>query len=660
MRSLKLILKIFIALVLLAIIIIIGSLVFVKPNNFKSIIEENASHALNRPVKINGDIQWSFYPMAGFSLQDVEVKNLAPFNDQNFVTAKKVYLSLSLLPLLTHKVDVNKIDLDQAHINLIENAQGQNNWSTPSTASETHQSTSDTTKDSNNFDINIAKIVIDNSEINFIEQSPQGNTKTSFKDIHLEANDFSFEQPFMLRTSFSYQSEKKSLATDVSLKTSVLLDKDHIELQKTVAKLKVFLKNETHYQNMKLNALTIQLDKNNNGIYINDAILNTPYGFLKLDMQGIKGQYKGSIVADKLTLHKLLDKIDPNYLKEIDQRRLENIAAIFDFTLSDHRFEINNLLATFDKSKLNGSFSLHYPNNVLTDIEYNLQLDGINLNNYLIKSNTQPIHQAATKITPQPNVTTNQPVLAIAGLREIAIQGQLKIGELTYQKVTLSNISLVQSAKQGIFTFSPLHIDLFGGNYEGNIVINMQGDTPKWSFNERINHIYIYAQKARGTLTLQGQMQTKGRDPRTMLKNLNGIVFVDVTNGEYFGFDANYWWDVGQSLLEHQKMPESKPGESTKFKQLTASFDINNGIAENDDFILKSRSFYMTGKGSIDLVDDYLNYQVTLSQSENEQGIPLQLKGPFEEIKVSVDSNFVKRLTIKSLGKKLKLIHENR
>ncbi len=91
-------------------------------------------------------------------------------------------------------------------------------------------------------------------------------------------------------------------------------------------------------------------------------------------------------------------------------------------------------------------------------------------------------------------------------------------------------------------------------------------------------------------------------------------------------------------------------GEKTDFSELTASFDIKNGIAHNGDFLAKSPFLRLTGEGDINLPDSSLNYlakAAVVASSAGQGGkemadlkgltIPVRASGPFTALKYKLE-----------------------
>ena len=90
--------------------------------------------------------------------------------------------------------------------------------------------------------------------------------------------------------------------------------------------------------------------------------------------------------------------------------------------------------------------------------------------------------------------------------------------------------------------------------------------------------------------------------------------------------------------------------EKTDFSELTASFDIKNGIAHNEDLSLKSPFIRVSGAGDVNIGADSLDYVVKTSivgsmagQGGKELGelkgftVPVRVSGPYTAMKYKVE-----------------------
>ena len=110
--------------------------------------------------------------------------------------------------------------------------------------------------------------------------------------------------------------------------------------------------------------------------------------------------------------------------------------------------------------------------------------------------------------------------------------------------------------------------------------------------------------------------------------------------------------------------------EKIDFSELTASFKVNNGVAHNDDLLLKSPMLRLSGNGDINIGNDSINFltKATLAKTLKGQGgkdivkgitVQVHLSGPFKDLKFTLDFggimlNIVKRKKIEANKEKIK------
>jgi AsmA protein len=81
---------------------------------------------------------------------------------------------------------------------------------------------------------------------------------------------------------------------------------------------------------------------------------------------------------------------------------------------------------------------------------------------------------------------------------------------------------------------------------------------------------------------------------------------------------------------------------------MKASFKVKDGVAHNDDLLMKSPLLRLSGNGDINIGDDSINYlaKATLAKTLEGQGgkesvggitVPVRLSGPFADLKYTLD-----------------------
>ncbi|MEL7539304.1 MAG: AsmA family protein [Pseudomonadota bacterium] len=122
------------------ILIIIGAIIailvaalvtvpFLIPSEvYKAQIESAATKALGRDVTLKGDARVSVLPAFAASVDGVEVSNPEGFSDPLMIEAGSLRASVKLLPLLSRRVEIAQITLNDSTVRLERLADGRANW----------------------------------------------------------------------------------------------------------------------------------------------------------------------------------------------------------------------------------------------------------------------------------------------------------------------------------------------------------------------------------------------------------------------------------------------------------------------------------------------------------------------------------------------------
>lgn len=95
---------------------------------YKAQIEKSASNALQREVKLSGDVNISVFPRFSASVEGVQVANPEGFSADNMITAEALRGSVKWLPLLSRRVEVQELAFENATVSLERLADGRANW----------------------------------------------------------------------------------------------------------------------------------------------------------------------------------------------------------------------------------------------------------------------------------------------------------------------------------------------------------------------------------------------------------------------------------------------------------------------------------------------------------------------------------------------------
>ena len=195
----KFVLGLILAIVILAVVAVIGVSVFFDPNDYKAQITDAVAEKTGRAMTINGDIDWKFFPWLALEVNDIEVKNLAEFGDGNLANVKQLAASVKLLPLLGGNVEMGDTTLDGVALNLITNRAGRSNLDPLLVEEATTEVSGQDSASTQSAALSLGKISVTDLTINRRDQRVGTTQSIAVKEFTLasfspgESADFSLE-----------------------------------------------------------------------------------------------------------------------------------------------------------------------------------------------------------------------------------------------------------------------------------------------------------------------------------------------------------------------------------------------------------------------------------------------------------------------------------
>ena len=130
-------------------------------------------------------------------------------------------------------------------------------------------------------------------------------------------------------------------------------------------------------------------------------------------------------------------------------------------------------------------------------------------------------------------------------------------------------------------------------------------------------------------------LTARGANTDAVIKTLTGKGTIAARNGKIKG--VNLQQSVNDAKAKYDKLKgksvdvKPKATDESLFSSLTATFNITNGVARNDDLRLQGANIRATGKGSANLINEKLDYRlfVTLAEEASRKGstVPVDIGG---------------------------------
>jgi len=241
-------------------------------------------------------------------------------------------------------------------------------------------------------------------------------------------------------------------------------------------------------------------------------------------------------------------------------------------------------------------------------------------------------------------------------LRDLDIDGTLKIAQMKMQNLRMNNVDIRVTAKNGLVALKPVKLNAYGGKVEAAVVIDVKSDLPRYGVSKSIQGVQIgdllndYTGEAAisGTLNAESNVTTSGEWLSKLKQNSNGTMQLAFVDGALNGFNLRQSIDVAKAKIRGKKPP---PEETLKtdFSSLTISGVIRQGVFSSDDLELQAPLLRIGGRGKANLNSEIVDYLVnaklvgTIEGQQGETGdelagleIPVRIKGPFSDPKIDV------------------------
>ncbi|MDQ6953624.1 MAG: AsmA family protein [Mariprofundaceae bacterium] len=243
----KRIIKYSLSILTLLVLALLATPFFLNVEDYRQKIEHEVSDATGRNLHI-GHLDASLFPWVGITLSDVRLENREGFSKQDFLQVNKLDIQISLLPLLHKSIEIKRFILQDPHVFLERNAQGQNNWddltaqpavashARASVASSTTQQTSIVpTSDQKKASPMLAGLTADAMILNngsLIWNDAQTQQHFSVTAIHVQLDDVQLEHPIQAHLSAKLnQDEVKLDAQFGPLGDITDIDSNHLPIQ---------------------------------------------------------------------------------------------------------------------------------------------------------------------------------------------------------------------------------------------------------------------------------------------------------------------------------------------------------------------------------------------------------------------------------------------
>ncbi len=605
----------FLSFLVVVVLLVVGVLFaapsFIPVESYKPQIAALVKEQTGRDLTIDGDISLSFLPRLAVSVNDVSFQNADWADAPHMAKMDQLEIVLKIFPLIRGEVALDRFIIVRPEIDLAVNRQGVGNWvfDVPAQAEAAPAADPAPSAEEGGFapqvtDIQLGEISLVNGLVRYSNLATGEAYEAS--DINLDMSLPSLDAP---------------LGVDGSL----VWNADTVELSLDVAKPRALSLGETSDIGLNISAPKVTASFIGNGRISPVLTIN---GTTALNIPSVRAlaAWAGQPMADgdgfgTLDLTGTVAVVGDTYSFKGATLAFDGMNGTGDLTVDAGR----------SVPKLTGA----------------LALDRLDANVYLADGGASG-GQATPSSGGGASGSTgwSDAPIDLSGLKAIDTDLKLSVDEILFQELTIGKSALDVLMNGGKLTAKLTELALYEGSGVGQLVLDGSGSTPSVGANFNLSGLSAYPflkdaaafERIEGLGAFNVDVTTRGKSQKAMMSALNGSGAVTFTDGAIRGINiAQLSRNVFAAATSGW---ESGGAQSTDFSELGGTFSIARGILTNNDFKMLGPLVRVTGKGTVNMPDQTLNYRVEpkLAATLEGQGgsgdvtgieVPIVISGPW-------------------------------
>lgn len=687
-KTLQIVLGLFaliVALVLAAVIIIPLA---VDPNDYRDDIARAVEERTGRGFEIEGEISLSVFPWLGLEVGRMRLGNPPGFGDAPFLEIGSAGVGAKLMPLLSRRLEVSTLRLDGLRLNLVQLADGSNNWSDLAADDASARDTPPAEGSGVQLE-QIGGLRLTDAVVRFEDRKEASVVEAAIAS--LSTGELAPGKAFPLEAQAVLTLDEGRMAVAAKLDANVRFAEDFAAVAVRDLKLDTEAsgaavpggqaraglrgaKLDVDLERMSgtLDDLALDFEASGPGVpgggqqgRIGAPRVSVDLGAqtlaiptLAAEAAGLRidGDVAGTRIVDapaftgRLELREfsprdLLARLGEPAPDTADGSVLGKASLGARFKAGTDRIELEELNAQLDDTALDGSFSARFGE--VTTVRSRLSLDAIDLDRYL-----PPESEDKGTAPPAEDVP-----LAFDWLRGLDLDASLRAGRLKVNGLTMTELEGRAVAKDGVLTLQPFGAALYGGQVRGSARLDARQSPATLSLEQSLSTLQLLPfvkdladfDRLTGVAQLGAKLTTTANSTAELMSGLNGELSFDVSDGALKG--VNLWYEIQRAnALARGRAAPQRTSSDTDFRQLKGTAVIRDGLLVNQDLVGGLPFLSLAGRGEVNLAEAALDYRLTatvIRQAIDEAtgqaselagaSVPLRLSGKLDSPSVSVD-----------------------
>jgi len=267
------------------------------------------------------------------------------------------------------------------------------------------------------------------------------------------------------------------------------------------------------------------------------------------------------------------------------------------------------------------------PLNESGSLTFDLVADSINLDNYMAPADDSA-ESGDEEVASDVEIPADM-------IRVLKAKGSVRLDEAFLGPMTFTNMVLGVDSDGQQLRLHPITAEFFEGVYNGDVRIDVSGETPSLSVNENISDVNLEAmartifetENISGMINGNFILSGNGNTMSEIQRGLNGTMAFELTDGAMEGTDVWHQLRSARALYKRENPPEPVLPARTEFTAVNATGLVTSGVFSSDDLLIELPFMRITGNGTVDLDTSEIDYSVQARILEN----PELMKGVSED-----------------------------
>lgn len=588
-----------------------------------------------RKLSIDGEASLSFFPSLGVKLGKVSLSEHG--SDAGFAAFDAARVSIRVIPLLSKKFVVDRIELDGVKATLIRRRDGSLNIA---------DLLSKEKDDSDMVKFDIAGVRVANAQLNWRDEQAGGQITLS--GLALTTGHLSNAASGGIDLSTRIAGGKSKL--DAAFRLTADYDYDLEQKRYALSALNAELKGKQGADDFNLGLALSGFRGDSRALKADKLALNLDAA---AGGASVKGALETPLIANLQTQVIELPKITGNVdiaspAMPMKQLRLP-VTGQFKADLLKQNAG-GEIVTQFDESHVRAGVKVNEFSPLA--LGFDLDIDKLNVDKYLPPAGKK----AATGKAPVAAPTEDR--IDLSALKGLNLSGSVRIGSLQVNNIKAGNVRLNLKAAAGKLDIAPHAANLYDGTVSGSLSVDADGN--RIALKENLSGVHINPLmkdavdkdliEGRGNITLD--LNTRGETVTAMKQALGGSARLSLEDGAIKGINlAGTLRDLKAKISARQdSTQQANSVEKTDFSEFSASFTIVNGVAHNEDLAVKSPFLRLSGGGDIDIGNGRMNYLAKAAvvttaagqggkELESLKGltVPVRVTGPFASLSYQLE-----------------------